>query len=256
MGDFLLCLFLRHLRFSALYPTAGSPLGVPHPFCLLLPVLFPRWGSVCGVLSLALPTAPAVLRSSTYHRFPFGVFCSFSASACPAAPLVASLGCRPFHGVLSASPVPAGLPLFGVLHPVLGFCPRGCLFSLYDILVVPYGSLRLSGLVCWSIRFPLLQGGGASGLRVWGPSLAAPFVQSLQLFFVGFPSAVPVCPPQALVGQVVWSQSFPPSCCSWRLCSLSVSAAAFCSLAFLLHPLLLLLLAWGSSSGVCSGLGW
>ena len=167
-----------------------------------------------------------------------------------------SLGCRPFHSVLSASPVPAGLPLFGVLHPVLGFCPRGCLFSLYGILVIPYGSPRLSGLVCWSIRFPLLQGGGASGLRVWRPALAAPFVQSLQLFFVGSPSAVPVCPPQALVGQVVWSQSFPPSCCSWRLCSLSVSAAAFCSLAFLLHPLLLLLLAWGSSSGVCSGLGW
>ena len=74
-GDFLLCLFLRRLRFSASYPTAGSPLGVPRPFCLLLLVLFPRWGSVCGVLSLALPTAPAVLRSSTYHRFPFGVFC-------------------------------------------------------------------------------------------------------------------------------------------------------------------------------------
>ena len=128
---------------------------------------------------------------------------------------------------------------------MLGFCHRGCLFSLYGILVVPYGSPRLSGLVCWSVRFPLLQGGCASSLWVWGPALAAPFVQSLQLFFVGCPSAVPVYPPQALEGQVVWSWSFPPSCCSWRLCSLSVSAAAFCPLAISSHPLLLLLLAWG-----------
>ena len=53
-----------------------------------------------------------------------------------------------------------------------------------------------------------------AGLR---PALAVLFVQSLQLFFVGSPSTVPVCPPQALAGQVVWSRSFPPSCCSWRL---------------------------------------
>ena len=60
----------------------------------------------------------------------------------------------------------------------------------------------------------------------------------------------------ALAGQVVWSQFFGPSCCSCGLSSHGVSAAAFCSLGLLSHPLLLLFLAWVSSFGVCSGLGW
>ena len=210
---------------------------------------------VFSVLSLALPTAPAVLCSSPYYRLPFGV--SASSLLLPARLLLwwRRLGSRFFPCVLSASPAPAGLPMFGVLCPVWGFCHQGCPFSLYGNLVVPYGSPRLSGFVCWSVRFLLLQGGCASGLRDLGSALAALFVQFLQLFFVGSPSAVPVCPPQALVGQVVWLRSFPPSCCSWRLCSLGVSAAAFCPLAILSHPLLLFL-TWGSSSGVCSGLGW
>ena len=95
-GGFLLCLFQRRLRFSKSYPTAGHSSGIPHPFGLHLPVLFLQWGDVCGgcgvfsaapvfSLSLALPTAPAVLRSSPYHRLSFGV----SASACPTAALVA-----------------------------------------------------------------------------------------------------------------------------------------------------------------------
>ena len=52
-----------------------------------------------------------------------------------------------------------------------------------------------------------------------------------------------------------WSQSFVPSCCFCLLSSLGVSAAAFCHLGLLLHPILLLFLAWGSSFGIYSGLG-
>ena len=48
-GGFLLCLFLRRLRFSASFPTAGYPSGVTHPLWLHLPVLLLRWGCVCGV---------------------------------------------------------------------------------------------------------------------------------------------------------------------------------------------------------------
>ena len=40
------------------------------------------------------------------------------------------------------------------------------------------------------------------------------------------------------------------------LSSRGVSDAAFCHLGLLSHPLLLLFLAWVSSFGVCSGLGW
>ena len=72
---------------------------------------------------------------------------------------------------------------------------------------------------------------------------------------VGSPSAVNICPTPALAGQVVWSQSFVPSCYSCGLSSLGVSAAAFCPLGLLSHPILLLFLAWVSSFGVCSGLG-
>ena len=45
----LLCLFLRHLRFSAACPAAGCPYGVTHPFWLQLPVLLLRWSYVCWV---------------------------------------------------------------------------------------------------------------------------------------------------------------------------------------------------------------
>ena len=64
-----------------------------------------------------------------------------------------------------------------------------------------------------------------------------------------------VSPSPALAGQVVWSQSFGPSCCSCVLSSRGVSDAAFCHLGLLSHPLLLLFLARVSSFGVCSGLG-
>ena len=103
---------------------------------------------------------------------------------------------------------------------------------------------------------PLLQGRCASGLRCLVPTLAALFVQSQQPFVVGSPSAVTVCPTPDRAGQVVWSQSFVPSCCSCGLSSLGVSAAAFCPLGLLSHPILLLFLAWVSSFGVCSGLGF
>ena len=87
------------------------------------------------------------------------------------------------------------------------------------------------------------------------PTLAAQFVQSQQPLVVGSPSAVTVCPAPALAVQGVWSQSFVPSCCSCLLSSLGVSAAAFCHLGLLSHPILLLFLAWVSSFGVYSGLG-
>ena len=120
----------------------------------------------------------------------------------------------------------------------------------------PPAVLSLCGCCAlFNFWFPLLQGGCASGLRCLGHKLAAKFVQSRLPFVVSPPSAVSVCPSPALAGQVVWSQSFGPSCCSCVLSSRGVSAAAFCHLGLLLHPLLLFL-AWVSSFGVCSGLGW
>ena len=102
---------------------------------------------------------------------------------------------------------------------------------------------------------PLLLVRCASGLRCLVPTWAALFVQSLQPFVVGSPSAVNICPTPALAGQVVWSRFFVPSCYSCGLSSLGVSAAAFCPLGLLSHPILLLFLAWVSSFGIYSGLG-
>ena len=102
---------------------------------------------------------------------------------------------------------------------------------------------------------PLLQGRCASGLRCLVPTWAALFVQSQQPFVVGSHSAVKVCPTPALAGQVVWSLSSVPSCCSCGLSSLGVSAAEFCPLGLLSHRILLMFLAWVSSFGVCAGLG-
>ena len=75
-------------------------------------------------------------------------------------------------------------------------------------------------------------------------------------FVVSSPSDVPVSPSPALAGLVVWLQSFGPSCCSCVLSSRGVSGAAFCRFGLLSHHLLLLFLAWVSSFGVCSDLGW
>ena len=58
------------------------------------------------------------------------------------------------------------------------------------------------------------------------------------------------CPAPALAVQVVYSQSFVPSCCSCGLNSLGVSAAAFCPLGLLSHSFLLLFLTWVSSFGI------
>ena len=46
---FLLCLFLRRLRFFTACPTAGYHSGVTQPFWLHLPVLLLQWSCVCGV---------------------------------------------------------------------------------------------------------------------------------------------------------------------------------------------------------------
>ena len=68
-------------------------------------------------------------------------------------------------------------------------------------------------------------------------------------------SAVTVSPAPALALQGVWSQLFVPLCCSCLFSSLWVFSVAFCHLGLLSHTILLLFLAWGSSFGVCSGLG-
>ena len=131
------------------------------------------------------------------------------------------------------------------------------LWALFVVLSSPPAVLSLGGCCAlFSFWFPLLKGGCASGLRCLGHTLAAKFVQSRLPSVVGPPPAVSVFPSPALAGLVVWSQSFGPSCCSCGLSSRGVSAAAFCPLGLLSHPLLLLFLAWVSSFGVCSGLGW
>ena len=92
------------------------------------------------------------------------------------------------------------------------------LWALFIVLSSPPAVLSLGGCCAlFSFWFPLLQGGCASGLRCLGPTLAAKFVQSRLPSVVGPPSAVSVCPSPALVGQVVWSHSFGPSCCSCGL---------------------------------------
>ena len=129
--------------------------------------------------------------------------------------------------------------------------------ALFVVLSSPPAVLSFCGCCAlFTFWFTLLQGGCASGLRCLGLKLAARFVQSRLTFVVSPPSVVSVCPSSALAGQVVWSQSFGPSCCSGVLNSRGVSAVAFCPLGLLSHPLLLLFLAWVSSFGVCSGLGW
>ena len=78
---------------------------------------------------------------------------------------------------------------------------------------------------------------------------------SQQPLVVKSASAVTVFPAPALALQGVWSQFFVPLCCSCLFSSLGVFSAAFCHLGLLSHTILLLFLAWGSSFGVCSGLG-
>ena len=225
-------LFLRRLRFCASPSNAGYTSGFLHLFylCLLAPLL--RWG---------VGWAAALPLCSKCFSFSFSGWLADD---------------RWFR------------------HPVTGFSHWHWDCSLYDSVVVLYDSPCLSALfvvlssrsavlsLCgycalFSFWLPLLQGGWcASGLRCLGHTFAAKFVQSQLPSVVGPPSAVPACPPPALAGLVVWSQSFGPSGCSCGLSSGRVSAAAFCPLGLLSHPLLLFFLAWVSSFGVCSGLGW
>ena len=130
---------------------------------------------------------------------------------------------------------------------------RLCLLFCHPVLRF---SASVGTVLCSLFGFLCLRVGVLLACGVWGTrslrslcSLSCPSV-------VGPPSAVPACPPPALAGQVVWSQSFGPSGCSCWLSSGRVSAAAFCPLGLLSHPLLLFFLAWVSSFGVCSGLGW
>ena len=261
-GGFLLCLFWRRLRFSKSYPTAGYPSGVPHPFWLHLPVLFLQWGDVCGVcgvfraarvfsvLSLALTTAPAVLRSSPYHRLPFGVSCFFL--LLPARLLLwwRRLGSRLFPCVLSASPAPAGLPMFGVLHPVLGLYHRvvpSLYMAIWWCLTAP---CAFRALFVGLSSLPWLLGGCASGLRVSGPCWLRCLCSLCSLSLL---SLLLLC--LFVLLRLWWGRLF------GRGLLLPPAAPGGCApLVFLLRLSVPLpscrTLSWGSSSGVCSGLGW
>ena len=132
------------------------------------------------------------------------------------------------------------------------------LFSMSQAIsscVVRFSASVVAELCSLFFGLPLLPDRCASDLRCLVPPLAALFVQPQQPLVVGSPSAVTVCPAPALAVQGVWSQSFVPSCCSCLLSSLGVSAAAFCPLGLLSHPIFLLFLPWVSSFGVCSGMG-
>ena len=109
--------------------------------------------------------------------------------------------------------------------------------------------------VFFFLVLPLLGDLCASGLRFLVPALAAQSGQSQQPLVVESASAVIVYPAPAMALQGVLSQFFVPLCCSCLFSSLGVFSAAFCHLGLLLHTILLLFLAWGSSFGVCSGLG-
>ena len=88
--------------------------------------------------SVPLPAAPAVLHGMPYRRLPFGGYATFLApSACPAPMLVASVGQPPFP--LCSPCFCAGwlADVRWVLHPVTGFCHKGCDFSLSGSVVVP-----------------------------------------------------------------------------------------------------------------------
>ena len=181
-----------------------------------------------SALCSALPTASAVFAAPSTAAYPLGVPASF---------------------------LPAQLLRW---WRRLGSLPSLCM-AVWWCLTAP----RAFGL-CLLFCHPLLRFSasvGASGwvcfcLRSLGHTLAAKFVQSRLPFVFGPPSAVSVCPSLTLAGQVVWSQSFGPSCSSCGLSSRGVSAAAFCPFGLLSHPLLLLFLTWVSSFGVCSCLGW
>ena len=208
-----------------------------------------------SVLSLALPMAPAGLCSSPYHWLPFRVSASFlllPAGCCSGGVgwaaafslvfsvlLLRRMSCR-CSGICSLY---RGSAIMFVTSPCMAvwWCltaPR----AFRALLLVCQVSLASGWMCCW----PAVSG-ACVGCTVCAVSAAF-------LSWVSFCCAC--CPPPALAEQVVWSQSFTPSCCSWRLCSLGVSAAVFCPLAILSHPLLLLFLAWVSSSGFCSSLGW
>ena len=172
-------LFLRHLRFCAAPPTAGDPSG-----------FLPFSGRVC------LPC--------WWRR----------------------LGLPPFPCVLSASPTPAGfcslcqgapIAVVAALCMAVWWClmaPRA-FRALLVVLPSPPVVLCLCGCCAlFTVWFPLPLGGCASGLRCLQRKLAARFVQSRLPFVVSPPSDVSVCPSPALAGQVVWSQSFGPSCCA------------------------------------------
>ena len=110
------------------------------------------------------------------------------------------------------------------------------LWALFVVLSSPPAVLSLCGCCAlFSFWFHLLQGGCASGLRCLGHTLAARFVQS-RLPFVVVLSFTCSCGTGCLVAV------FDLSCCSCGLSSRGVSAAAFCPLGLLSHPLLLLFL--------------
>ena len=84
----LLCLFLQYLQFSAVFPAAGAPYGVPQPFWLQLPVLLLRWSFIVGFDVFGatlgfLPYAVLFLRACGFPaQVTLGGFSAFYVTVC------------------------------------------------------------------------------------------------------------------------------------------------------------------------------
>ena len=90
------------------------------------------------------------------------------------------MGSRLFPCVLTASPAPAGLPMFGVLHPVLGFCHRvvpSLCMAIWWCLTAPRSFralfVSLSGFPCFRMGVLLVcRSGACIGCSVFAVSAA------------------------------------------------------------------------------------
>ena len=217
-------LFLRHLRFCAGDPSGFLPFSsrVCLPYCCAGAV---SWGCrpslVFSVLLLHWLACRCSLVSAPCVRvLPLRLWLLF----------VWQCG-----GALWL-PEPLGL-CWLFCHPLLRFCASvgAVLCSLFGFPCLRVGAL----LACGVCSASWLRGLCSLGCPSW-------LVLLLMSLFVL----------HLLLRVRLFGQSFGPSCCFCVLRSRGVSDAAFCHLGLLSHPLLLLFLAWVSSFGVCSGLGW
>ena len=185
----------------------------------------------------ALPTAPAVLRSSLYRWLPLGAPASFlPTSACLTAVLVAQVGPPPFPCVLSASPAPAGLQM------IAGFCTlcRGSHIVVVTALYMAvWGALRLPEPLGLCLLFCHL-------LLRFSASVSASGWVCFWSAVSGSHGSCEVCAVSAAL------RGWPSFCCVGL--SFSCSCGTSCLVA-VFWPLLLLLwveLPWGVCSGVLS----